>query len=630
MTKRILVSLLTLALIFTSFALPATNVQAASDSSYKGETVLLSGIMEDFSLSKLQSTKSYVSRQQFAKMLVNASTYQGQVETSIKTSLYKDVSYKNKYAGYIKVAVEQGWMSATITGKFNPSSKITTKDAAKALLGLLGYESSDFSGNLVNAQMAKFNALDLNDNVEKTKNQTLTFSDCTNLFYNLLTAKTKAGAVYGSSVLDVTMNTNGEVDYLSLLKTSLEGPILMTSSLSKVLPFSTKSASIYLNEEASSASSINPYDIIYYSKELNTVWAYNTKVSGVLTNVSPNRTSPTSITIGNDTYTLGNKDMVYAFSSLGDFPINSAVTLFLGMDDEVVAALGTSDYGIDSYGVVTETGSYANASSDNTNDRYFTMVTANANSTTYYYDSSDLTLLVGDLVHVSYASSGQTIEKITQSYFKLANTTVNASTRKIGSYKVAEDAVIVDIHDTSYQSISLDKINGITLTYTNVLYYAFNDADEITSLILEDTINDDYTYGVITSLYTSGTTTTYSYLVDGATKTVSASLVANSPVAGVGVRVDTYTSASGSVSSVSFTALEAKTVTSLTAGSITTAEWTKTLASNASIYYKDSSGSFQSTTLSKVSNLNKYKLTAYYDNSTGVSKQVCIIIAQDK
>ncbi len=632
MRKKLLAALLMFAVILTSISIPSQKAQATntSSSAYKEETLLLSGIMEGFTLSKLKSS-STVSRQQFAKMLVNASNYQGQVEASLKTSLYKDVSHKNTYAGYIKIVASEGWMSASVSGKFNPTAKLTTKDAAKAVLALLGYTNTDFSGNLVTAQMAKFNVLGLNDNVGKTKNQTLTFQNCTDIFYNLLTTKTTQGTVYGTA-LSVNMDSDGNVDYLSLLKSTLKGPELLTSSLSSILPFSTKKATVYRNEVLSSTSSINQYDVIYYSEKLNTVWAYNTKVSGTLLSVSPSRTSPTSITIGSDTYTLGTKDMIYAFSSLGNFSLNSAVTLFLGMDGEVVAALDSSNYAIDTYGVVLSSDAYVNSSLDtDTNNRSMTLVTANGNTSTYYYDSSDLTVSVGNLIHVTYTNGVQKLEKITTTYTKLANYSVSATSGKIGSYPVADDAVIVDTNEGSYQKISLKSIDGVTLTYSNILYYEFNGADEISSLILKGVTSEDYSYGIITGINVPDSgATTYSYLVNGTTKNVSSKLTGGSIVAGVGLRIETYYDAYKNISLVNFTKLASADVTSITSSSVTCADWTKSVATSASVYYKDSTGIYHATTLSKITNLNKYSLTAYYDNTTGVSKQVCMIVAADK
>lgn len=632
MRKKLLASLLMLVMVISSLGVSSPSVQAAAaTNSYKEETMLLSGIMEGFTLAKLASTKSTVSRQQFAKMLVNASSYQGQVETSLKTSLYKDVSYKNKYAGYIKIAVEQGWMSATVAGKFNPSTKIKTKDAAKAVLALLGYTRSDFSGNLVTAQMSKFNALGLNDNVNKTKNKTLTFADCTDIFYNLLSTKTTQGTAYGTS-LSVPLDTDGEVDYLSLLKTNLEGPVLLTSSLSSTLDFTNNKTCVYKNEVTSNISSISSYDVIYYSEKLNTIWAYNTKVSGTLQSVSPSRTAPTSVTIGSDSYTLGTKEMIYAFSSLGSFSLNSPVTLFLGMDNEVVAALSSADYSIDTYGVVLSIGTYiGSSSSTDTNNRYLTMLTPNGNTSTYYYKASDLTVSVGNLVHVTYTNGTESIERITSTYAKLYNCIVSASASKIGSYKVASDAVIMDTNKGSYQKINLSTIDGVTLNYSNVLYYEFNSAGEISSLILNSVTSGNYSYGVITAITTpsSGGAAIYTYLADGTTKTVSSTLVSGSVVAGTGLRIDTYNDTDGKVSAVSFTSLASASVTSLTSSTITTADWSKSIASNAYCYYVDSQGSYHVTTLSSISSLTKYKLTAYYDNTTGISKEVCMIVASD-
>ena len=65
------------------------------------------------------------------------------------------------------------------------------------MLRLLGYQDSDFSGVYPSGQMAKYHSLGLDKGVSATSNTTpLTRQDTMYLFYNLLTAPTKNGQVY--------------------------------------------------------------------------------------------------------------------------------------------------------------------------------------------------------------------------------------------------------------------------------------------------------------------------------------------------------------------------------------------------------------------------------------------------
>lgn len=64
--------------------------------------------------------KKQVTRQQFAKMLVQLSPYKNKVGTTVKTSMYSDVKKTSAYAPYIKIAVKNGWMKGDLKGRFRP------------------------------------------------------------------------------------------------------------------------------------------------------------------------------------------------------------------------------------------------------------------------------------------------------------------------------------------------------------------------------------------------------------------------------------------------------------------------------------------------------------------------------
>ena len=52
------------------------------------------------------------------KMLVSASTYKDKVSGASNSSPFKDVPYTHWAAGYIKTAVEQGWLTGYLDGSY--------------------------------------------------------------------------------------------------------------------------------------------------------------------------------------------------------------------------------------------------------------------------------------------------------------------------------------------------------------------------------------------------------------------------------------------------------------------------------------------------------------------------------
>ncbi len=99
----------------------------------------MTGIME------ITSFRESVTRADFAKMLVKASSYRENLPTS-NVSVYADVPATDPNAVYIRIAAREGWMSGYLGGKFKPEDPVLYKDAVKAILTMLGYTDEDFTG----------------------------------------------------------------------------------------------------------------------------------------------------------------------------------------------------------------------------------------------------------------------------------------------------------------------------------------------------------------------------------------------------------------------------------------------------------------------------------------------------
>ena len=240
-------------------SLGTVSVQAVSSSTAL-EAIQALGIMKGDSSGSL-NLSAQITQSEFAAMMSAASAYKDSIGSGSGVSLFKDVKSDNWASEYIKLAVEQGWMSGYVDGTFRPDNPVTLEEACTALLKMLGYDSSTLAGSYPTAQLTKASAVGPLDDVDAVQGQSLTRQDCVMLFYNLLTSDNSSGTVYGTT-LGYTV-TNGEVDYSTLVTADTKGPYVVSSSGSLSLPFSSAGATIYLNGTVSSLASVQRYDVYY-------------------------------------------------------------------------------------------------------------------------------------------------------------------------------------------------------------------------------------------------------------------------------------------------------------------------------------------------------------------------------
>jgi len=267
--------LLAAVLLVTSLNL-ALPVKAKTSTASAQKVITEMGIM-DTDKGSTNADSSKVTRGEFAQMLVNLSSLKASVTSASNVSLFSDVSKKYWAAGYIKTAIDQGWMSGYLNGSFKPTQGVVLQDAIYGVIKLLGYSNSDFNGNVYTGVMKLYTSKKLNQNIKKTNKEVLTRSDCINLFYNVLTTTTKDNKVYGQS-LGYALDSTGNIDYLSLVNSNLIGPILVDANWINELPFSVTDAKLYLNGASCVQTDIDTNDVLYYSLKQKAIFAYNNKV----------------------------------------------------------------------------------------------------------------------------------------------------------------------------------------------------------------------------------------------------------------------------------------------------------------------------------------------------------------
>ena len=615
--KKIL-SLLLAAVMLTG-SLPAALAASDTSDSVIEQVVKAAEIMVGDSSGNL-NLDSTVTRAEYAKMLVCASTSKDSVAGTSNSSPFKDVPYTHWAAGYIKTAVQQGWLSGYLDGSYKPNKTVTLEEAVTGVLKLLGYSTTDLSGSYPYAQLAMYRSLGLNTRITAAQGSSMTRRSMMYLFYNLLNTKTKDGQVYAQT-LGYTLNSNNEIDYLSMISDTMEGPFVVESGLSSIV--STAGRTIYRNGYASTADAVQKYDVVYYTG--STIWAYANAVTGTYQSASPSAASPSSVTVAGNTYEIETSDAALALSTLGGLNTGDIITLLLGRDGKVAYALPAEDYSSAVAGVVTAvgTGTYTNAVGNSYSARTITVTATDGAS--YTYPCSKTSIDEGTVVSIGFGSSGTDV-----SILKSSNIAGKISGRTIGSKTMAKDVRILDINDDGgAKRIYYSRLNGAELESADVRWYAANADGEITDLILRDFTGDLYECGIITSAKETSTdmelSGSYTYLLNGEKRT----LTTMSMTLGASYGPARLTIEDGQLSAVR-ALYKIKNPDSITQLGVTKDGDSWLFSDECAVYlYQNSTYSLFSLTELR-NNFDKYNITCYYDKDTRDGGRIRIITAQAK
>ena len=619
--KKRLSALLAAALAVSMLTLPAGAVSQSTAL----ETVRALGIMAGDSQGNL-NLSSAVTRAEFVTMMTAASSYKDTVGSGYGVSLFKDVKSSHWASEYIRLAVEQNWMTGYTDGTFRPGRTITLEEACTALLRLLGYDSSSLAGSFPTAQLSKAGAVGLLDDVTAKQGQTLTRQDCVTLFYNLLLAETKAGAVYGTT-LGYTVKNN-EVDYAAVVSADTKGPYVADNGGGLTLPFTP--TAVYVDGALSGQSQVKQYDVYYYNSGLRTVWVYTDRATGTLTDLSPSKTAPTSATVAGVTYSIGSSTASYKLSSQGQFSQGDVVTVLLGMDGDIVDVVSAQNSETTYYGVVVASSKAASSSSTSssstTSAQAQTQVACSDGTVRTFYHSGGAQS-VGKLVSVTVTQSGTQLSAISK---RSLSGTVNSAGTRFAGYSFADNVEILDTDgDGGYARISPSRLAGYSLTDDDVLFYSLDSTGSIDCLILDEATGDTYTYAFVTQATskTDGNSLSgsYTYLQNGQSHSVSGQQTYSVKVGGARLTFSDNGSLKGmrQLSSVNLTGLTSLTAT---AGSSKYA-----LAEDVMVLLRDSGQQgYYPTTLSAV-NSTDYSLVGWYDNQgASAGGRIRILVATKK
>ncbi len=341
MSKKIITLLLCFVLFFSFMT--STYASVADDDAQRLLGTL--GIMNGDENGNLNLERE-VTRAEFSKMLVNASSYKDKLSSAATSSGFSDVLSSHWAAPYIRVASDNKWIYGYSNGSFLPSNTIKLEEAATMLLRLLGYTSADTTGVYPNGQLALYDSLGLDEGISAKKGDKVTRGDCLKLFVNLLNAKTKDGRVYAQT-LGYTLGADGKIDIYKAIADEMTGPYVIEKGLSDI-PVDTDGYTVYKDNRAQNVSAIEKYDVVYYSDELRAIWVYDDVVTGVYESATLSGSVPASVIVGSKSYSFEETDAAVSMSVYGEFATDDVVTLLLGKDGKIVKVLDASlHYDID-------------------------------------------------------------------------------------------------------------------------------------------------------------------------------------------------------------------------------------------------------------------------------------------
>lgn len=619
MKKRIFSALLAAALVL-GLAAPAFAAQAQITMDEAAQVLSALDIMTGDENGDLHLDRP-VTRAEFTKLTVAASAYADSVGPAASISPYPDVPRTSWSAPYIQVAQEKGMVRGYLDGTFRPNNQIQLVEGVSMVLSLLGYTNEDFSGAWGSGQMAKYQALNLDRGITAGKNDPMTRQDALWLFYNLLTAPTKSGQIY-LTTLGHSLTASGEIDRVALVNSAMEGPLVAEGDWQASVPFSLTTATVYRDGKAAQLADIQTLDVVYYSKPMHTLWAWSNKATGTIQQINTTA-NPTSVTVGGRAYTIETASAAYDLSDLGSFRVGDNVTLLLGRSGGVAAVRIPGESGGTVCGVVTAIGT---ASYQDENGRTYTADTITLTATdggTYSYrcDNADSMFDPGDLVQVA---GGTQVSRLTSASL---TGRVSADGTAIGSHALASNVEILDTYgDTQTLRVYPSRLAGMNLTSGMVRWYSTNAQGEIDRLILSDVTGDLHQYGVLTDVteQAMGMVLMSSYVYD----------IAGTP--GVYTSQKSIWNLEKGPCQVRMDGKEVERIYNLTGTALTAVDGKTAMAgtqawaiSDSVVVYEYRDKTYYLSDLSRVSG-GGYDLTGWYDKAQDQGGRIRVIIAEEQ
>lgn len=444
-------------------------------------------------------------------------------------------------------------------------------------------------------------------------------------------ANVQSGLAMGM-VVTFTKDAKGNIEYISINEgATLQGPMIVRGS-GWYSPYCSTLEGVTVVRDGKKAlpSAIKENDVAYYLSELNMMFVYINKKTGIYDSASPNKDMPTSVTVSGITYQIEGADAFAALSSNGNIEYGDTVTLLLGKDGKVAGAVSASEISSTVCGYVVGSGKkmFTNEDNNEYSSYYIDIVTAQGEKTQYVLKENGSKYL-NRIVKISFNNNIARVSVISGQNAVYGK--VDSQNYKIGDSLVSPYVSILDVSTVSggntplYKKIYLSRLDGATLSDDNILYCEKDSEGKISSIITLNASSDMYSYGMVVKK--DNNTGAITLDIGGRSIFVSGSFTGIS--SGVPSRITydgTKVSAIVPLNSVSTRA------ESITESTVTCGNKTYKLSDNVAVYrVRAGSSNYEYIPKNEITeNFNSYSLSVYYDKSESIGGRVRVIVAVEK
>ena len=611
--KRILTLLITILIVFS-----AMEAGVFASSSYEAELLSDLSIMQGDSNGNMRYTDK-VTRAECAKIAVAASKYRDSVASNSKSSPFKDVNYDHWSAPFVTVGIKNGLFKGYLDATFRPSNTVTYEEAIAMFLRVLDYTDEDIGDEWPYDHIDMAKKIGMTDGVNASVGQELTRRDISKIIYNTLNSNAKGS----------------QEKYLNSFSRTI-GPITVASSNWYEELGADASIRIIRDGVESSLSEVRTNDIAYYMVEYKKAFVYSKKVTGIYEDASPNKDTPTSVTVSGVTYNIEGDDAYSKLSSGGNLNYGDTVTLLLGKSGDVagVATKLTDDMKV--IGFLSAIGTKDTIVSGKTATKPYIKVVLPSGDVCEYITDKNYKDYLNKVVTVNLVDGIATVKTITQEYDISGMVVWDSGIGTIGRHALASDVKIIETSTTeSYETATVasvypQRLNGLNIDKYDILYVSKNSVGNIDELILRDATGDTHTYGVVTyaknnssNMQASGN---YKYIINGIEGALSTQNRFFSVSKGQAVRIK---GDGREVTSMTpLTLINSNKITDITGSAITVGNNTYTMSDKVQIYVESSYPSaYSMITIEELAELaDECKAYVYADKTHSVGGRVRVII----
>ena len=462
----------------------------------------------------------------------------------------------------------------------------------------------------------------------KIKDSTTCYKDSVSYTYGSVRSQIEMG-----DIVRIRYRSDGEIDYISLSDGSMDGPIRVSGE-NWINNFDINSQTKIMRDGKQVAqSSIELNDIVYYSSSLNMVMAYTRRFTGVYEDAIPSKDLPQKVVISGVTYEVEGAEAFGDLSSSGSCNIGDTITVLMGSDGEKIAGVAKEGESTSKTitGYIISSGKKEFKNSDGTSYTSYYIEAVTAYGTVYTYPTNyDKSSLVNRVSRITIKDGKADISG--QVTVSTLSGEVSYKDMTMCGKRVADNVKIIDVVKDAYSDVPLytktymQRLDGMTLSQGQILYYDTNSNGEIDEVFLSNATGDMYQYGIVTAVSTVQATDGSQYLVtiESNNQTYSISGV-NGMSVGAPVRFAPGTAqAEFAVKLRSISG----TVSELSQGYAVIGDEQYTLSDKVQVYRKTGT-KYLSISINDAIN-GDYYYSCYSENTDPINGRVRVIVVRDK